>query len=796
MPAMHRQLYLAACIVIGLSSSLYTGHCAAARPNTSAGPAEIKFDTNQLAANGFSGDVAQFFAREARFMPGVQQVNVSINAGHAQLRDVRFDGDGNMCFDRTLLTQLGLRTTDKQDSGACMKGPEFFQGMRVELKPGMSRVNLIVPDGAFDPSQREGSSQHGGRAAIFNYNIFAQQFQGNGAKQNYLQAQVEPGFNFDNWAFRSRGTLTRAQYQSGYRQQEAYAQRSVESIHSLFQAGSLSAVSDSYGGLPVIGAQLFSDDAQMGNAALIVPIQGIASTNAVIELRQRGQVVYRTVVAPGPYSLSQVGTLNSGVDIEVQVTEEDGHVSRFTISAPMSADRVNQPATYHVGVGRYRNDFNDAQSTHTPWLAFGDYSFNLLPDLRLSSGALLAQGYQGLSTQATLATKGSSWIGAGLRTSNASQRGLGHEFQIQGSTSLGGNVSGSLTWQRRSRNFATPDETFVRFDNQDYGSVFSQSLNASLSWSSLKWGAFSYNMAHTRDAYGAYTSHTLTTSRKIGRANANLTLQKGGHHRDAAYLSLSMPLGHDSLSARFYRNEGRSNSLAATYMGRPRADLNYQIDAAKTGDTTRLTTSTQMRTAYAQVSAGLSQTGQGSRALYGSAMGSMVLTGDGTFATGSGRVGDTFAVLKVPELTGLRMSAQGGSVKTSVFGTALVPNVYPYRNTRLPLSFRLDTTAFDMNLARGAVMTQTIGAKQMRQLMLQVRNSDGSFPTLGTSVINEEGDFMGTVVGEGNLILTNEDIGKPVYLETSGKPRCKVDYQAPEKFNPEIPYEEAAATCA
>jgi outer membrane usher protein len=52
------------------------------------------------------------------------------------------------------------------------------------------------------------------------------------------------------------------------------------------------------------------------------------------------------------------------------------------------------------------------------------------------------------------------------------------------------------------------------------------------------------------------------------------------------------------------------------------------------------------------------------------------------------------------------------------------------------------------------------------------------------------------VVGEGNLILTNEDIGKPVYLETSGKPRCKVDYQAPEKFNPEIPYEEAAATCA
>jgi outer membrane usher protein len=66
---------------------------------------------------------------------------------------------------------------------------------------------------------------------------------------------------------------------------------------------------------------------------------------------------------------------------------------------------------------------------------------------------------------------------------------------------------------------------------------------------------------------------------------------------------------------------------------------------------------------------------------------------------------------------------------------------------------------------------------------------------VGSSVLNEAGDFMGTVVGEGNVVLNNEEIGEPVYVEASDKIRCQVQYDAPEKFDAERPYEEVRGTC-
>jgi|GEM_PF-933933 len=801
MSKLRQKLNLTLCLGMGLGMTLSAYRACAAAPEAQAMPAEIQFDTNVLTARGYSADVAKFFAREARFLPGTQLVSIAVNADAGKQRDVRFDSEGNVCFDRTLLSQLTLRIPDGLQDGSCANVEQLFPSMRVELQPGLSRVNVLVPDDAFDPAMRQGASLRGGRAALLNYRLFAQQFQGNGSKQNYFQAQLNPGLNIDNWAFRSFGVYTHDTYRSEYQQQDAYAQRNVESMNALLQFGAVSTASDVYGGMPMTGLQLFSDSAQQNAVTLAVPIQGIAATNAVIELRQRGQVVYRTVVSPGPYSLSEVGAISPGADIEVQVTEEDGHVSRYSVPAPMTAGGMDQPATYHMGLGRYRDVWGGTMGVRTPWLAYGDYAFNLSPRLRLSNGALLAQGYQGASTQATLAADSGAWVGTGLRVSRADDYGSGYEWQLQGSTPLGRNFSGGLSLQSRSRGFAPLDQAVFRYGQGEYPSSFMQSFNASLSWASTRWGAFSYGVSRTRDWGGSATSHTLTAGRKVGPVNANLTVQKSNQGSTAAYLSLSMPLGQDSISTRFYHTANNTNTFAANYQGRPRSDLNYQLDAAKTGDSTRLSASGQARTAYAQVSAGVSQTGAGSRSFYGSASGGVVVTDDRSLATSSSQVGDTFAVVKVP-LSGLDISGAGGNAKTSALGTALIPHISPYRKTQikvdgktLPLNYRLDTSTLDMNLARGTVAMQSIGATEMRQLMLQVRMPDNSFAIVGTSVLDEEGNFMGTVVGEGNVVLTNADIGKPIYLAPSGQSRCKVQYDTPEKFNPESPYEEAPATC-
>jgi len=798
-PALYRQFKCVVCIALG---TIFFINCLKATAYAAPLSDKIKFDTKLLAERGFSADVASFFAREMRFLPGVQQVKISVNAGRSQTREVRFNQNGEICFDRSLLRQLTLRVPENLEDGICMKAQQLFPGMRVEQKPGISQVNLIVPEEAFDPAARESAMLHGGWGALLNYNIFAQQFQGNGMKQSYLHAQIDPGLNWNNWVFRSHGTYTSNQAGASYQQQDIYAQRNIEAIRSIFQTGKLSAQSEAYAGVPIIGAQLFSDSAQLNSTALIVPIQGMATTNAVIELRQRGQIVYRTVVPPGPYLLSEVGGLIQGADIEVQVTEEDGKVSRYTVPTPMiNAGAAEQPASFHMGFGRYRDNADATQVTRAPWLFYGDYSYSFSPQLRLSNAGLIAQGYQNASSQAMLAFDGNSWISSGLRVSRSPLRGLGYEWQAQGASSLGGNFSGGVTWQTRSQHFSSLEETLGQDQSADYASPSQQSLGLSLSWASPKWGAFSYSATQSRNRSQTSIFHMLSASRKIGRANVNLTLQKGNDRGNAVYLSASLPIGKNSLSTRLYRQQKSPLSMAVNYRGSPRPDINYQLDASKTGNDSRFSASAQVRTAYAQLAGGVSQTGHGIRSFHGTATGSVAFVGSGGLATSASKVGDTFAVVNVP-LSGLRMQAPGGSVKTSRFNTALVPSVYPYQRTRiqvdgksLPLSYRLETTMFDLNLARGTVATQEIGATSVRQLMLQVKMPDDTFASIGMSVLDAQGEFMGTVVGEGNVILSNADIGKPVYLENSAQSRCEVRYQVPEKFDPESPYEEASAIC-
>ena len=762
----------------------------------------MSFDLSQLAGAGFSADVAQFFSNEVRFLPGLQIVGVSVNAGRRQDQQVRFDQHGQPCFSASFLSQLGLRAPTETQEEACIDVGEAFPGWRTQLRPGQSQMDVTVPQRAFVAGGVDAGYQRGGTAVLLNYDLFANRYQSRFGGRGYLSARLEAGVNADNWAVRSRGSYSRGTEGSRYVQRETFAQRPIESVAALLQVGQLSAMSEGFGGVPILGAQLFSDATQGEGERLPVPIQGIADTHAVVEVRQRGQLVYRTVVSPGAYSISDVGAITRGADIEVLVTEEDGRTSRFVVPAPMSVAERPLPATFRAGVGKYRPYAGAVLKDEAPWMAYGDYAFNVIDALRLSNSLLFAARYQGASTQATFAAGERAWWGAGVRVSRASSQGMGHEWQMQGNASLGAGFYGGLSWQSRSHGFRQLEDTLTFRDSESAVSPFQRSLSASLSWSHPKWGSFSYGASHTHGDTGTTFSHSLSANRRFGNVSANLSLQKTEGRGLSAFLNLQVPLGRGSLSARAYRYENGQQSVGAAYMGRLTPDSNYQLEASRSEASQRLAASIQARTAYASLAGGVTQADSDTRSFYGSASGGLVLTADGAFAMSSSRISDTFAVIKIPSVSGIRMNASGGGAKTSLLGTALVPAIYPYRNSRiqldgktLPLNYRFDTTAVDLKLARGTVATHTIGATEIRQLMLTVRTGDGELARVGSSILSADGDFMGTVVGDGNVILDNEQIGRPVYMDYQGT-RCEVRYDVPARFDAERPYEEAEATCA
>lgn len=151
-------------------------------------------------------------------------------------------------------------------------------------------------------------------------------------------------------------------------------------------------------------------------------------------------------------------------------------------------------------------------------------------------------------------------------------------------------------------------------------------------------------------------------------------------------------------------------------------------------------------------------------------------------------------------MAGIGLSG-AGSATTSVLGTAVLPSITPYRRTRLqlegrtlPLNQRFASTTLDLALARGAVATHTISAHPVRQLLLTVRTRGGELARVGTALYSAEGDFIGTVIGQGNAILDNEQIGKPVLLDDASG-RCEVHYSVPARFDPARPYEASEGRC-
>ncbi|KWZ37319.1 fimbrial protein [Burkholderia savannae] len=787
--------------ILSLSLLLFIGWgssdaLAVSSPSSSAA---VEFDTQTLIARGYSADIAKFFSGDSRFLPGRQEVTIALNAHQTYTTNVQFDDDGDPCFDAALLGTLRLRKPS--DLAGCVDPEQMWPEFHMKLHPGQFRIDMTVPEKAFDPKRRDDGLHSGGKAMLLNYDVFAQRFDTRFGNSHYFQARIEPGFNIGNWSFRNRGSLTNSSNGFSYQLQDTYLARTVDAWGAIAQIGQFTSAGESLGGLPMLGVQIGSDSLQSGGQ-LTVPIQGIAESNATVEVRQRGRVVYRTIVPPGPFMLSDIGNVAQNADLQIEITEQDGRKRRFEMPVGMSYADAKQPMTWQAAIGRYQ-DAGHSDGRRTPAIfATGEVSFSAFNNLRVSTAALAAPGYVHASAQGTLSVESGAWLASGVRYSRAAGVGQGYQFELQGSTRIGGNVFASASWLSRSNRYTTPDVALGSLRDATGAGQTKHSANASVNWAHPRWGSFTYGLSYN-SFFGASStlSHTLSIGRKIGRANVSLAAQISPKYGSSVYANVSIPLGGGSLSARSARSQRGDLTFGTSYSNRLGRNGSYSIGASgdKNGQTANASFS--MNTGLAQIGAGVAQSTTNSRSTYVSVSGGIAYA-NGLFGTASSRIGDTFAIVSVPNQKGLRISAPGGTSITNPLGTAIIPSVTPYTKAQLrldtqslPMNVRLDTTTVDIGLRRGSVLTRTINATETRQLMLTIRDSTGATAPVGTTVLDEQGQFLGTIVGDGNFILSDDDIGKPIRLSGVNRSECRVTYDAPELFDPDQPYEEAEGSC-
>ncbi len=273
------------------------------------------------------------------------------------------------------------------------------------------RLDISVPQaamqpevrGAVDPSQWE----EGISALMANYSLSAGRTTNSGQNQtshnNNLFATVRAGANTGPWRLRSTMTHTRVENNGGNnaltttqtRFSNTYLARDIRGWRSNLLMGESSTGSDVFDGIPFRGVKLSSNEQMLPSQlrGYAPAISGVANSNARVTVRQNGNVVYETYVAPGPFYINDIQQAGLSGDYDVKVTEADGTERQFIV--PYSSLPVMlRPGgwKYELTAGQYDGNLTDGSRRADFML--GSVVYGLPGDVTLFGGILAAKDYQ------------------------------------------------------------------------------------------------------------------------------------------------------------------------------------------------------------------------------------------------------------------------------------------------------------------------------------------------------------------------------------------------------------------
>ncbi|EIL87638.1 fimbria/pilus outer membrane usher protein, partial [Rhodanobacter sp. 115] len=339
------------------------------------------FDRSLLAGAGSNTTDLSRFEHGNPVLPGIYNLDVYLNNTWVGRTDVRFaaaspKASATACVTRKLLDQLGLRPAKLaetlqsrlQDPAACVNIGEVISGSTMTLDMSTLRLDTSVPQAYLGQTPRDYVSPEywdkGVPAALLNYNLNSYHNSSHGLSQTSTYLGLNAGLNIGLWHVRQDSTVN---WQSGtahaparreWHNIDAYVQRDLPSLRSLLTIGDSytdGSVFDSYG---LRGVQLATDDRMLPNSlrGYAPIIRGVANTNAKVTVRQNGVQIYQTTVAPGPFTIKDLYPTGYGGNLDVTVTEADGHVRTFSVPYASVAQLLRPGITrYDIAIGQLRN---------------------------------------------------------------------------------------------------------------------------------------------------------------------------------------------------------------------------------------------------------------------------------------------------------------------------------------------------------------------------------------------------------------------------------------------------------
>jgi outer membrane usher protein len=808
----------------------------ASAPAAAAVPDAVEFNSQFLSGSGAAKlDISRFdkgnVALPGRYRAALYVNGVWIGVTDVVLSEVNVQAHNvQPVMNRDLLMRAGVDVTRLSDAarekldaaangGAVALLPDLIPLATATFDPGDQRLDLSIPQAMMSRNARGWVDpkfwDDGIPAATLQYNANVYHTNGKGLSTTQGYLGILAGANLGPWRFRYNGNVTSATNSDTHVQSmQTYLQRSFTPIKSQLTIGDSytdGTIFDSFG---IRGGQIATDDrmypeSQRGYAPTV---RGIANTNAKVSVRQNGNIIYETTVAPGPFEINDLYPTGYGGDLQLVITEADGsqRVSAIPYAAPVNALREGR-WRYSLAAGQYR----DASIDSHPFVFEGGVQRGINNFVTIYGGTILAEDYYSGAVGAALNTPIGAF-GADVTQANTNLKNLpsrsGQSLRISYSRVFSPtDTDVTLAAYRYSTSgfLSLPDAMNLRYlaqrgiantNNGIQKGRLQLTLNQNLgAWGAVYASGFTQNYWNKGGRDTSYQVGYNTNFRRVGvgiSASRELDIDTA-RWDNRVMLNLTIPLDLGTTIASTstsYTHDSRDNSnqIQETFTGAAGEDnrFNYGVTAGYTnGSSGGNGTSVNANAGYlgqltqVRVNAGYAN---GYTQAGGGLSGTFVAFPGGTAM--SSQTGDTLAVIEAKDAVNARVATSPG-VRVDNHGHAVVAGMQPYSlNTvdidtkGLPMGVQLKSTEQHFAPTAGAVVRVTFDTENRGQaVVMRLRRLNGGTVPFGADVLDDAGNNIGTVSqGSRAMFYSKAQAGDLTVKWGDGvRQSCKARYSLP-----------------
>ena len=741
-----------------------------------AASSHVKFDTAML-RNARDVDVSAFEAGHP-VRTGERDVEVWRNGELLGRRRVRIAGaDAQPCLETDFVAWLGVAVArlaasqrESLASGPCTGVATLHPAASARYDPGELALHVSIPQALLAPRSAAIDAtvlEDGIPAFRLSYGATLLRSQARGAQPFHQGSlRLDAGMNAGAWRLRHRSThLWRPARARESDTLSAHLERDVSRFDARLTLGDFNATGLLLDPVALRGVRFQSDDRMLPAPQLrsAPTIRGVADTNARVQVRQAGRLLFDTTVPPGPFAFEDVLPLGRGGDLEVRIVEADGRVRSFLV--PYAA----MPGLLRAGHQRFgivAGVLRDVEAWDAPWSrarwkpACTIASRRVQPRrqrwvMRKSWAAShsLPASVRSRSIASMRAPRATRALRAARARARPSRRRLRrrvrrcksargtclHRFSRCSTWCVptGPTANASVSMPRCTRHSATGGTGCVlALVDRRFHDVRGNQRSAQLGWS----------MPAGRN--GTLLHATIEQTHAIAR--------RAAHH---AVLSLTVPLrmGNAASFANTHARAGAGrldlqSGISGVFNDRQAWNFGVAHADGARGSTTTTSASLAHAGRAGHVDAGLSVS-PAMRQASVTAEGGLVVHPHGV--TFGPRLGDTIALLRAEHGAGAHV-LQAPNLRLDRRGHALVPQLSPYRRNRVGIEVRgastdvaFDWTERDVVPRAGAIIDVPLASAYRPMHFVRIVGGDGKAPPFGARIIDATGTARGLVGREG-----------------------------------------------